>query len=381
MKTNIREEKQRGKTVFVLDYRPEGGSRKRLNFKTLKEAQAAAKEKEEEAKVAGESWTGLSGLERADLIVGYARLKEKGLTLNQLLDRWEAGELRSMQERNGTIHKSLADAGEEFEAFMRSKGVSEMHYKACGRWVRKFAKGREKMLVSDVTEKHLRDFLSQYEMVTYNSNRDAARHFFGWAKEQNFSRENICTAARFPKRKIKANEKDIRIFTVDEAEKVFRFCLSRPELLTYVTLATFCGIRPTEVDRMTWNLVDWEQKLIHLKVTKTGHYRTIHLHPTAYAWLKLAHDLGSPIGADFAPTPAKKLERMRPLRDHMGWAKWPADIMRHSFGSYHVALTRNVGDTALEMGNSEGIIKNHYLAMVTPNAMKAFWAITPESLQ
>ena len=368
--------------MFVLDYTPEGGSRKRLNFDSLKEAQAAAADQKSMAKVAGESWIGLSGQERADLILGYSRLKEKGITLNQLIDKWEAGQLSCMKEKNGVIHKSLADAGEEFQTFVKGKGKSELHYKACGRWVRKFARGREKMLVEDVSENHLREFLGQYRMVSWNSNRDAARYFFGWAKIQNYALENICTADKFPKIQIKANEQEIRIFTVDETRKVFSYALlNHPELLTYVTLCTFCGIRPAEVDRMTWSLVDWEQKLIHLKLTKTNHYRTIHLHPTAYQWLKLAFESGSPIGKDFAPTPAKKLKHMCPLRDHMGWSKWPADIMRHSFGSYHVSLTRNVGDTALEMGNSEGIIKNHYLAMVTPNDCTDFWAITPDSLQ
>ena len=43
----------------------------------------------------------------------------------------------------------------------------------------------------------------------------------------------------------------------------------------------------------------------------------------------------------------------------------------------HVAKFRSMGDTALQAGNSEAIIKKHYLNLVSPEEADAFWKIMP----
>ena len=41
------------------------------------------------------------------------------------------------------------------------------------------------------------------------------------------------------------------------------------------------------------------------------------------------------------------------------------DILRHTFVSCHVSRFHSVGDTALQAGNSERMIKKHYLNIIT----------------
>jgi hypothetical protein len=53
------------------------------------------------------------------------------------------------------------------------------------------------------------------------------------------------------------------------------------------------------------------------------------------------------------------------------------DELRHSFISYHVGAFRSVSDAALEAGNSETVIKKHYLNIPTQDQGKAFWRIAP----
>jgi hypothetical protein len=53
------------------------------------------------------------------------------------------------------------------------------------------------------------------------------------------------------------------------------------------------------------------------------------------------------------------------------------DVLRHVFISMHVAKFRSMGDTALQAGNSEAIVKKHYLNLVTPEEADAFWRIVP----
>jgi hypothetical protein len=53
------------------------------------------------------------------------------------------------------------------------------------------------------------------------------------------------------------------------------------------------------------------------------------------------------------------------------------DEMRHSFISYHVALHRSVGDAALQAGNSETIVKRHYLNLHPREDGAKFFSIHP----
>ena len=53
--------------------------------------------------------------------------------------------------------------------------------------------------------------------------------------------------------------------------------------------------------------------------------------------------------------------------------------MRHSLISYAVAFVQQIGQVALWAGNSEAIIKRHYLERVTQEEGKAFFAIAPNT--
>jgi hypothetical protein len=51
--------------------------------------------------------------------------------------------------------------------------------------------------------------------------------------------------------------------------------------------------------------------------------------------------------------------------------------MRHTFISMHVAKYRSMGEAALQAGNSESIIRKHYLDLKTPAEAEQFFGIMP----
>jgi hypothetical protein len=61
------------------------------------------------------------------------------------------------------------------------------------------------------------------------------------------------------------------------------------------------------------------------------------------------------------------------VRDAMGWPRWHQDILRHTAGSYLLALIGDVGKVATMMGNSPNILLNHYVEPVTQADCAAFW--------
>jgi hypothetical protein len=44
--------------------------------------------------------------------------------------------------------------------------------------------------------------------------------------------------------------------------------------------------------------------------------------------------------------------------------KWVKNGLRHSYGSYRCAVVKSAAQVALEMGNSEGIVRSNYLDYV-----------------
>jgi hypothetical protein len=54
------------------------------------------------------------------------------------------------------------------------------------------------------------------------------------------------------------------------------------------------------------------------------------------------------------------------------------DVLRHTFISMHVAKYRSMGDAALQAGNSETIIRRHYLNVTTSQEAEAFFAVMPQ---
>ena len=54
------------------------------------------------------------------------------------------------------------------------------------------------------------------------------------------------------------------------------------------------------------------------------------------------------------------------------------DVLRHTFISMFVAKFRSLGEAAIQAGNSEAIIRKHYLDLKTAAEAEKFWSIVPK---
>ena len=61
--------------------------------------------------------------------------------------------------------------------------------------------------------------------------------------------------------------------------------------------------------------------------------------------------------------------------------KWRKNALRHSFGTYRTAQTKNMGEVSLEMGNSVPTIKRHYHEAVTPKEAEEWFSISPRKVK
>lgn len=147
-----------------------------------------------------------------------------------------------------------------------------------------------------------------------------------------------------------------------------------PELLTPVALNLFCGIRPSEVARMTQANISFADREIELegKQTKTRRRRFVDISDNCFEWLKLGGKM---------PLPNFN-NRWHALivvaKAKMGFEKWPHDCLRHSYCSYYLAAHENAAKTALQAGHTESILFRHYRKLVKKEQAEKFWAVYPK---
>lgn len=148
-------------------------------------------------------------------------------------------------------------------------------------------------------------------------------------------------------------------------------------LVPYFALCTFAGIRPAVPGGEVWKIgnvadpakiIDLENGVIRIgpDIAKTKDLRQVTIQPNLRAWLE-RYPLSK------YPIIVRNMQAM--VTDVRKRFSIGEDVLRHTFVSNHVARLRSLGGTALESGNSERIIRKHYLRMVTPSEAEAFWAI------
>ncbi len=138
-------------------------------------------------------------------------------------------------------------------------------------------------------------------------------------------------------------------------------------------LMLWAGIRPAEVERIDWQDLDWQEKVITLRPrhSKTGGARHVTLAPVLAAWLR-----GAGVQARGPLCPKGWARRWRRLREAAGLTAWQQDALRHSFASYHVKMWHDFSRLQLEMGHrSAELLRTRYLSMGGITAAQAgqFW--------
>jgi integrase len=142
----------------------------------------------------------------------------------------------------------------------------------------------------------------------------------------------------------------------------------------YFALCLFAGIRPGvpngEITKIRPADVNLETGIISISAdaSKVREPRRITILPNLAAWLR-AYPLSKfPIVVgDFQKRRAKFSDQFHLTHD----------VLRHTFISMHVAKYRSMGEAALQAGNSESIIRKHYLDLKTPAEAEQFFGILP----
>lgn len=159
------------------------------------------------------------------------------------------------------------------------------------------------------------------------------------------------------------------IWSPDELREMFDAC--RPELIPWLAVAAFCGLRSAEIRRLDWADINLDRRVLTVSAqnAKTASRRIVPLCDAAVAWLTPHHRDSGPV-AHFREENkfcSGITEAVKAAREQVGNRapfKWRRNALRHSFCSYRLALTKDVAAVALEAGNSASMIFKHYRQLV-----------------
>jgi integrase len=149
---------------------------------------------------------------------------------------------------------------------------------------------------------------------------------------------------------------------------------SDPETLPYWAIGAFCGLRNAELQRLEWKDVHWDEKLLEVPSlkSKTASRRFVSIRENLALWLEPYRGRSGMI------CPPHLYARLIADRRAAGISNWPANGLRHSFASYHLAHFRDPKELALEMGHTRSEVTfRHYRELVRPAEAERFWKVAP----
>lgn len=241
-----------------------------------------------------------------------------------------------------------------------------------------------------VTTGQLADYLRNRDVSARSKNNARATigAFFKFCKERGWLPRDHEGIELVPKFKEKPT--DITIYSPWEVTQFLNH--SRPEMVPFLAIGAFAGLRSAEIERLDWSEVHLADKFIEIKAAKakTASRRIVPISGNLVKWLKdHAKDEGRVVPFDNVNKQIGWLvedtnEALKEAAEKAGKdpekakkVKWKKNALRHSFISYRVAETQDVAKVALEAGNSPQIIFQHYRELVQPKEAKAWFGIMP----
>jgi integrase len=156
-------------------------------------------------------------------------------------------------------------------------------------------------------------------------------------------------------------------------------CDNEFELLPYHVLCIFAGIRPKEVERLTFSNVNMEERFIEVpdETSKTTIRRIVEMEPLLVRWLDYYVRTGGITVGGVTPH-SNFRKRLRAIRKAAGLERWPQDAPRRTFASCWLAVHSDVNRLNNLMGHtSPAMLWRHYHKAVTRRQADGFWKIEP----
>lgn len=308
-----------------MDFGTVNGTRgPRRFYRTEAEANSARRNAEKETKLAGDWWSMQSTEAKQSAIAVFREMAKDGTDPAKV---WKAYKSFSHSVPSDSV--GLKTAIYEMLNAKKAAGRKDRYRAELEAYLLRFAKNRESLPVAKVTVSDIERWFSDRKeaSTTRASNLGRLSALFGFCVRRGYLMVNPCTSVE----RTSTDGIAPKVFTLDQVRLLLKACMKDEKpLLAYIALGVFAGIRPEELQKITWANVDLRRKrvMIDHSVTKVRQWRIVPLEPAACDWLKLCDKSGS-----IAPNPTALRRARRRLRDRLG-LEWPQDVLRHTAASY-----------------------------------------------
>jgi integrase len=272
----------------------------------------------------------------------------------------------------------INDAIAAFERDLTFGNRSPVYIAQIGRQLARFYRSFSDQSLHEIDGDKIRVWLEANCATASNrqNRRRELRVFFSWCVKQGLVGEN--PVDRVPRVTVEHGRPEI--LNIKQVQSALKNLSDQDRPL--FAIGVFAGLRPSEAEGLRWENIKLGRKFLEVTGARhgerAGDNRVVHLSENLIEWLK---PLRRESGLVFAGHSRRWRDRVQKAIAVSADAlpEWPQDVLRHSFGSYHLAKHKDAAKTAYEMGHrgNPRMLYAHYRELVTPEDAKEFWKIVP----
>jgi integrase len=398
----IHRQKTHSGVVFVVSEPLAGGGRRRKSFAVEAEAKAFAGRLARTLSERGSAVSTLSPDENAALALLRSTAGPLGITLRTAILDAEAAigilkgqaTLRSAAEAvaktgAGTNLKagaiSIAQAVESFLEAKRKSGRSTRHLQDLSSRLSRVS--RECLAsVADISPQMIRGWIEGIPGIEGRSRNNylaAWSALVGHCVREGWILPGSCDVARIDRWTVASGE--IAIFTPEELGRLFAG--AGPEMRPWIGLGAWAGLRTAELGRLRWKDIRFDAEAdaphgyvdVPADITKNA----AKLRGRARRLVPLTENLRRLLLDHRPEDPSTRLCTFQSPNHQLlkaarkAGVEWKDNGLRHSFGSYRMAIVKNEHTVAMEMGNTPAMVFAHYRRLVNNSLATEWFAVDP----
>jgi len=369
--TKLSKVKVNGRTFYCVTWPKIGKGRNRQFFKDKAEADTVLQQRLIEQENYGTAGLSFNDRQRVEYLDCAEKLQPFGVTIRDAVNFY----LPHLHASNRTC--TAAELVDELLKVKEADGASERYLRDLRNRLRKFSESFDGKPVAEITAPQIDEWLrslSDHETgkrlspVTRNNFRRVLIVAFNFALGRGYCVGNSALGSA----KAKEIESPVGILTVDQTARLLEN--TAPELVPYIAIGAFAGLRRAELERLDWQEVDLQSGLIEVTASKakSARRRFVKIQPNLAKWLQPHALLSGNV------TPPNYPEFLDDAREAAGIKQWPQNALRHGFASYHLARFNNAAFLALELGHTNSnLVFQHYRQLVKPKQAERYWKIAP----
>lgn len=306
----------------------------------------------------------LSVTELAQAAVAFEALRPYRVTLNEVVTDW-------------IKRRQAAEASISFEAAMDSfitRGKRSTSYVRSIQQTRNRLQSLHGKLLNTITPADLVLAMDAMPGSVRNFTIRILGGLFNFGIKRGHCAENPCKKLDL----VRLEPVEIEIYGAGEVAAIFATAEKQdPELVPFLAVSFFCGLRRAEALRLEWSAIDLHENFVKLPaaITKKRQTRHVEISGNCNAWLAPhARDAGRV--AAYTPDVLRKrlatLKAVHKIRTIKHGA-------RHCFASYWLAKHGDINQLCRFIGDEPETTFKHYAKAATKRDAEKYWSIVPKT--